>query len=96
MRDGRMTIECGVPLAMPGAGDGDIVAGELPGGPVASTVHAGPYEQLGETYRALERWMVEQGLRPAGAPWESYVTDPAEHPDPADWRTLVHWPIAAA
>ncbi len=21
------------------------------------------------------------------------VTDPAQHPDPADWRTEVYWPL---
>lgn len=25
----------------------------------------------------------------AGAPWESYITDPAEYPDPKDWKTEV-------
>ncbi len=40
---------------------------------------------------------MEPGVLPAGpaaAPWESYVTDPAQHPDPADWRTEVYWPLA--
>jgi effector-binding domain-containing protein len=57
-------------------------------------MHAGHYEQLTQTYAAIERWMEEHGLLKGGAPWESYVTDPAEHPDPADWRTLVYWPVA--
>ncbi len=30
----------------------------------------------------------------AGAPWEIYVTDPAEVADPARWRTDVFWPLA--
>ena len=33
-------------------------------------------------------------LRPGGAPWESYITDPADHPDPKDWRTEIYWPLA--
>jgi effector-binding domain-containing protein len=41
----------------------------------------------------FERWMEAQGFRAAGAPWEAYLTDPAEHPDPADWRTEICWPI---
>ena len=28
------------------------------------------------------------------APWESYVTDPADYPDPKDWKTEVFWPLA--
>jgi AraC family transcriptional regulator len=91
---GLFTMEIGVPLAAPAAGEGDIEAGSLPGGSVAVAVHAGSYDQLGETYAAMERWMEANGLRPGDAPWESYVTDPAEFPDPADWRTEVYWPVA--
>ena len=38
--------------------------------------------------------MEQNGLAPGGAPWEYYVTDPAAHPDPADWRTEIFWPVA--
>ena len=67
--------------------------GAASGGPAAVAVHAGPYDQLGETYAALERWIEANGLRTAGAPWESYITDPTDHPDPADWRTEIYWPV---
>jgi len=66
----------------------------LPGGPAAVAVHMGAYDKLQDTYAAIERWMQQQGVRAAGAPWESYITDPAEHPDPAKWRTDVFWPIS--
>jgi effector-binding domain-containing protein len=56
-------------------------------------MHGGPYDQLSETYAALERWIEANGYRVSGAPWESYITDPADHPDPADWRTEVFWPL---
>jgi len=91
---GLMTMETGTPLAAPAAGVGEIEAITLPGGPAAVAVHMGPYDKLQETYVALERWMQQQGVRAAGAPWESYITDPAEHPDPANWRTDVFWPIS--
>jgi AraC family transcriptional regulator len=94
MTAGLLTIEAGVPLAAPAPGAGDVEAGQLPGGPVVVAMHAGPYEQLSETYAAVQRWIEAQGLRSAGAPWESYVTDPADHPNQADWRTTVYWPIA--
>jgi AraC family transcriptional regulator len=69
-------------------------AGFLHAGPVACAVHAGPYEQLSETHAAIERWIEANGFHAAGAPWECYVTDPGEHPDPANWRTEVYWPLA--
>jgi effector-binding domain-containing protein len=90
---GLYEIEVGMPVSPAGPGEGDIQAGSLPGGPVAVAVHAGPYDQLTETYAALERWIEASGCRTGGAPWESYITDPADHPDPADWRTEVYWPL---
>lgn len=91
---GLLSIEVGLPLAAAGRGEGDVDSGELPGGSVVVGLHAGPYDQLPETYAAVERWIEANGVRIAGPPWESYVTDPADHPDPADWRTAVYWPIA--
>ncbi len=86
-------MQIGVPIATAAPGGGDVEAGELPGGAIAVAVHAGSYDTLGDTYAAMERWMDTNGYRPGAAPWESYVTDPAECPDSKDWRTEVHWPI---
>ncbi|HEU4617227.1 MAG TPA: GyrI-like domain-containing protein [Gammaproteobacteria bacterium] len=94
MGPGLLTFEAGMPVASAVAGDGEIEAGLLQGGPAAVAVHAGAYENLADTYALIERWLAESGLHPGGPPWESYVTDPADYPDPADWRTEVCWPIA--
>ena len=91
---GRFKLEIGVPVDRPAPGDQEAEAGTLPGGPAAVAIHAGPYEQLPETFSALERWIGEQGLRTAGPPWESYRTSPDDSPDPAKWRTAVYWPVA--
>lgn len=91
---GLVTLEAGCPLAAPAPGDGEIEAGFLQAGPAAVAVHAGPYGQLKETYAAVERWIEDQRLGPAGSPWEVYVTDPGDYPDPNDWRTEVYWPVA--
>jgi AraC family transcriptional regulator len=92
---GLLTLEAGFALAKAAPGAGEVEAGTLPAGPAACAVHAGAYEALPETHAALERWIEAQGLRPGGAPWEVYVTDPGHHPDPADWRTEVFWPLEA-
>ena len=39
--------------------------------------------------------MEKNGMQPGSAPWESYMTDPAEHPDPTQWRTEIYWPLKA-
>jgi AraC family transcriptional regulator len=91
---GLLTVEAAMPLAVPAAGEGEMEAGTLPAGPAAVGIHAGPYDQLPETFAAMEKWMQAKGHRAGGAPWEWYVTDPAQHPNPADWRTEVYWPLA--
>jgi AraC-like DNA-binding protein/effector-binding domain-containing protein len=90
---GLITIDVGVPIAAAAPGSGRIQAGTLQGGAVVMAVHGGSYDTLGETYAAIERWMEQEKLTPGGAPWESYITDPAEFPDPKDWRTEIYWPV---
>jgi AraC family transcriptional regulator len=75
-------------------GESGIIHDTLPGGPVAFTTHHGPYEKLPDAHAALEAWIEAEGLTPAGAPWESYVTDPGDYPDPKDWKTELFWPVA--
>ncbi len=91
---GMTTIEAGMRVTSAAAGEGDVLADTLPGGLVAVTMHQGPYDKLTEAHGAIQQWVEEQGLRAAGAPWESYVNDPGEHPDPKDWKTEVFWPLA--
>ena len=100
---GLVTIEAGIPVVPSGddshdrksaSGGSEIVAACLPGGPVATVTHSGPYEQLKEAHAALQQWIEAQGLIAAGPPWETYTTDPADYPDPQDWKTDVFWPLA--
>jgi AraC family transcriptional regulator len=90
---GLWTVQAAMPLAASVPGEGEMEARALPGGPVAMAVHAGSYDELGETYAAMEKWIEANGFKTAGAPWESYVTDPGQLPNPADWRTEIFWPL---
>jgi len=94
MSPGMMTLEIGFPLAAPVAGNGAVECGTLSGGMVVFAVHEGAYAELGQSYTAMEKWMQTHGVKATGAPWESYITDPAEHPNPVDWRTEIYWPVA--
>ncbi|HUN75526.1 MAG TPA: helix-turn-helix domain-containing protein [Steroidobacteraceae bacterium] len=94
MGPGLWTVEAAMPLAVPAPASGEMQPGSLPAGPAAFAVHVGGYDRLPDTHAAIERWIEAQGYQAGGAPWESYVTDPAQHPDPADWRTEVYWPLA--
>jgi AraC family transcriptional regulator len=93
MGPGLWTVEAAMPTAVAVASEGEMEANTLPGGPAVIGVHAGPYEELPQSWAQIERWMESQGHRATGAPWESYITDPAAHPDPSDWRTEVVWPL---
>ncbi|MEU6700469.1 helix-turn-helix domain-containing protein [Pseudonocardia sp. NPDC046786] len=92
---GTVLIEGGVPLAAPPTGDlpEGVTAVTLPAGPAAVAVHVGPYETLTETYGVLESWLAAEGRVASGPPWETYLTDPGENPDPATWRTEVVQPV---
>jgi len=90
---GMITMEVGMPLVQPVNGSGEIETYTLPAGLTAVAVHGGPYDKLPETFAAFEKWIAAQGHACTGPPWEVYVTDPAEHPDTADWRTEIYWPV---
>ena len=86
-------LEVGVPTTVAIPANGGVTTAELPEVEAAVTVHEGPYERLGETYDRLERWIDEHGHQAGRDMWEVYLTDPQEHPDPAEWRTEIVWPL---
>jgi len=92
---GMTTIEAGMPVASHSGktSDAEVLEETLPGGPAAITMHSGPYDKLSEAHAAIQVWVEGQGLAPSGAPWESYITDPGQFPDPKDWKTEVVWPL---
>ena len=79
-------LEGGIAVAAPAAGAGRIQAGAIGGCQALYAVHVGPYERLREAWGAAEAWLAANNRSPAGAPWESYVTDPGEVADPAEWQ----------
>lgn len=89
-----VAVMVGFPVSAPVAPDGDVTAFELPGGRVVTGLHIGPYEDLRASYRELAEWAAAEGHSLAGHVWESYLTDPGEHPDPATWQTRLTWPLA--
>ncbi len=87
------SIESGLPIATSVEGAGGVLAATLPGGRAAVTTHVGPYDQLLDAHTAVQLWLDEHSRRTSGPPWEVYVTDPADEPDPKDRRTEIFWPI---
>ena len=96
---GLLTIEPGMRVAVASSDAapsdaGEVRADTLPGGLAATTLHCGKYEDLSEAYAAISLWMRAEGIESGGAPWECYVNDPSQFPDPKDWKTEVFWPLA--
>jgi DNA-binding transcriptional MerR regulator len=91
--DDAMTIEVGWPVAAALPAEGAFGPGSIGGTTVARTTHIGPYTGLQGAFAALVEWVQAHGHELHGPPWESYVTNPAEEPDPAKYRTDIAWPI---
>ena len=93
--NGRFEVEAGFPASSPVEASGEVLPSELPGGPVAVTVHTGPYDQMEPGYQALTSWVTGHGGEVTGDAWEVYFSDPATEPDPATWRTEIVQPYQA-
>lgn len=86
-------FELGLPVAVPVTAAGRVQPGRRPPARSAQTVYHGPYEGLPAAWEEFMRWVAARGLQPAEDVWETYVTGPHSHPDPADWRTELRRPL---
>jgi hypothetical protein len=86
--DLAMNLECGVLVAQHFGPSGNVICTATPGGQVATTIHLGPYNRLGEAHDAIQNWCRAQALVIAGPFWEVY-----DHwnDDPAKLRTDVFY-----
>jgi effector-binding domain-containing protein len=89
----RVEFDCGMGVASPYDGEGDVKPAQLGGCEAAYARHVGPYETVGETWNALTDWVHGQGRELQGPGWESYLTDPEAEPDPTKWVTEVWLPL---
>jgi effector-binding domain-containing protein len=92
LRGGRFAVEAGFPVARAIDPSGEVGASSLPPGPVARTMHIGPYEDMEPAYDALVAWIRGRHGEPEGDAWEIYYSDPTEEPDPTTWRTEIVQP----
>jgi effector-binding domain-containing protein len=92
--DDMFDVEVGFPVEAGVAGDGRVQPSSLPGGRVVVAWHVGPYDQLGETYQAVDEWLKAEGGVRTGDAWEVYHDPPTG--DPRFWRTEVIQPFVLA
>ena len=55
--------------------------------------HVGPYDLLRRSYRLLEEVIADNDLETTGDPREVYVSDPMVVTNPAEYETLIIWPV---
>ena len=70
--DGEMNLEVGVEVTQPFTGNDRVVCSSTPAGMVATAVHWGPYDRLGEAHKAVHEWCATHGHKVAGPSWEVY------------------------
>lgn len=86
-------LQAGIPLKETiAAGDG-VAVGQLPGGEVLVTEHIGPFDKLHQAYAALAQHVKSNELDAGATMWEYYWTDPAEEPNPENWKTEIFLPL---
>jgi len=98
---GDVEVHVGFPVdtAKAPSGRDRLRVGDLPAGRYAVVMHAGPYETLVDTTRALLAWAEHEGVNWAKTEdnqvtrWvgrvEHYLVAPPAETDPAKWRTEV-------
>lgn len=71
-RESPMDIDFGVEVTRPFDRSGEVFFTETPAGKVATALHVGPYERLGETHNAIHAWATANKIAFAGKSWEIY------------------------
>jgi effector-binding domain-containing protein len=85
-------LEVGIPVVETSSSEGQVAAGELPGGAAVTTWHLGSHDGLGDAYARLDAWLKEHDREPDGAAWEVYTwIDPGLEPDPSGWPAPSAW-----
>src|SRR5215472_7045938 len=89
--EAAMTVDFGVQVTRAFPQSGEVFATETPAGKVASALHVGPYERMGETHEAIQSWARANRTTLANKSWEIYGdwTD-----DPAKLETQIEYLLA--
>ncbi len=74
------------------ASDSEVQMGTTYTGRVVRAVHTGSYEQLTDTYEAIEEFIEARNLSVNGHSWEHYVSDPGNTAE-ADRVTHIYYPV---
>jgi effector-binding domain-containing protein len=104
--EAKLEIDVAVPVASAMIGEGRMIADVLPAGRYVTLLYTGDYRNLIGVTAELLAWAEKRDLRwdtwpasPRGEGWrariETYLTNPAEEPDPEKWQTELAFLLAA-
>jgi effector-binding domain-containing protein len=68
---------------------------ELPAGLQAFTVHYGAYDDMGNAFEAVWKWIQEHGYEMVGPPRDVVLIGPNETSDPSTYRTEIVYPVVS-
>jgi effector-binding domain-containing protein len=71
-RQSPMDVDFGVQATRAFERSGEVFATETPAGKVATALHVGPYQRLGDTHNAIHTWAAANKISFAGKSWEIY------------------------
>jgi len=80
MPENKLRSEVGFPFKGEAKSEGNIKIKDIPAQEALSTIHKGPYREVGPSYTALFQCAREKGYIPVGCPMEIYLNDPAKVP----------------
>jgi len=87
-----LDVEMGFPVVRPLPGNGPIIPGAIPEGPMVSCIHKGPYSSMEPMYQAMTQWIEEHHYEPVGTVYEVYFNSPGEVPE-SELLTRVDMPV---
>jgi effector-binding domain-containing protein len=86
-------FDCAIPIVNPMDVPDGLQLIKTYGGKVVMAEHRGDYTSTFYSWEKLEEYIKENNLEMNGAPWEQYITDPMNEPDPSKWITNLFWPV---
>jgi len=89
----KTDVEVCFRVTMAFVGDEEVRCRILPRGRLATCLHRGGYDTIGESYRRVIEWIDREGYRIIGPPREIYLKGPESGEAPSGYQTEIQFPI---
>ncbi len=88
----KQPMRIGMAVDAPIEGEGDIETVTIEAQPSVRTIHRGPYQKVGDTYKEIVDWAEANGVELADHTMENYINDPTTVAK-EDIETLILIPV---